>query len=130
MTYETILTSAADKIFTITLNRPEKLNALSPTVLAEIKSALNVADKNDDISVVIIKSTGRVFCAGYDLSEEDWIMSQFPPDFPDGVDFETDRQDIHDLLSYWLEMWSFPKPISVSLRSRGTPCCLRPRGCQ
>jgi len=116
MTYKTILTHAADKIFTIILNRPKKLNALSPTVLAEMKAALEVAQKDDGISVVVIKSAGRVFCAGYDLSEEDWIISQFPADYPDGVDFEQDRKDIHGLLDYWLDMWTFPKPIIAQVQ--------------
>ena len=116
MTYKTILTNSANKIFTITLNRPKKLNALSPTVLAEMKAALGVAEKDDAVSVVVIKSAGRVFCAGYDLSEEDWIISQFPADYPAGVDFEQDRKDIHGLLDYWLNMWTFPKPIIVQVQ--------------
>lgn len=116
MAFKTILTHCADKIFTLTLNRPEKLNALSPTVLEEMKTALAIAEADDDVSVVIIKSAGRVFCAGYDLSEEDWIISQFPADYPDGVDFEQDRKDIHGLLDYWLDMWTFPKPIIVQVQ--------------
>ena len=116
MAFKTILTQSADKIFTITLNRPEKLNALSPTVLSEMKEALSTAEVDGDVSVVVIKSAGHVFCAGYDLSEEDWIISQFPADYPDGVDFEQDRKDIHGLLDYWLDMWTFPKPIIVQVQ--------------
>ena len=71
-----ILTEYSDKILTITLNRPEKLNALSPNLLQELKAELDEASTNDAISVVIIKSTGRAFCVGYDLNEENWITSQ------------------------------------------------------
>ena len=108
---ETILTETAGKILTITLNRPEKLNALTPKLLAEVKGELDSAAQDDAVSVVIIKSAGRAFCVGYDLNEENWITSQYPANHPDGVDHEQDQKDIGELLDYWLAMWRFPKPI-------------------
>jgi len=107
----TILTEISDKILTVTLNRPKKLNALTPTLLAELKTELDSAAANDNISVVIIKSAGRAFCVGYDLNEENWITSQYPANYPDGVEIEQDKKDIMALLDYWLDMWRFPKPI-------------------
>lgn len=107
----TLLTELSGKILTITLNRPEKLNALTPTLLAELKAELDNAAANDDVSVVIIKSAGRAFCVGYDLNEENWITSQYPANHPDGVEIEQDKKDIMALLDYWLDMWRFPKPI-------------------
>ncbi|MFK7895250.1 MAG: enoyl-CoA hydratase/isomerase family protein [Myxococcota bacterium] len=109
--FETILVETSGKILTITLNRPEKLNALTPTLLAEVKSELDAAAESDDVSVVIIRSAGRAFSVGYDLNEEDWITSQYPANYPDGVDREQDEKDIGALLDYWLAMWRFPKPI-------------------
>jgi enoyl-CoA hydratase len=106
-----ILTEYSDKILTITLNRPEKLNALSPKLLKELKAELDEASTNDAISVVIIKSSGRAFCVGYDLNEENWITSQYPANFPKGIDLELDKKDIMELLDYWIEVWKFPKPI-------------------
>ena len=106
-----ILTEYSDKILTITLNRPEKLNALSPNLLLELKAELDEASTNDAISVVIIKSTGRAFCVGYDLNEENWITSQYPANYPKGIDIELDKKDIMALLDYWIEVWKFPKPI-------------------
>jgi enoyl-CoA hydratase len=116
MTITTILTDISDKILTITLNRPEKLNALTPTLLAELKAALDDAAARDDISVVIIKSAGRAFCVGYDLNEENWITSQYPANFENGVEIEQDKKDIMALLDYWLGMWRFPKPIIVQVQ--------------
>ena len=107
----TLLTETVNKILTITLNRPEKLNALTPTLLAELKAELDAAAVNDTISVVIIKSAGRAFCVGYDLNEDNWITSQYPANFEDGVEIEQDKKDILALLNYWLDMWRFPKPI-------------------
>ena len=106
-----ILTEFSDKILTITLNRPKKLNALSPKLLKELKAELDEASTNDAISVVIIKSSGRAFCVGYDLNEENWITSQYPANFPKGIDLELDKKDIMELLDYWIEVWKFPKPI-------------------
>ena len=106
-----IPTEYSDKILTITLNRPEKLNALSPNLLQELKAELDEASTNDAISVVIIKSTGRAFCVGYDLNEENWITSQYPANYPKGIDIELDKKDIMALLDYWIEVWKFPKPI-------------------
>lgn len=108
---ETLLAETADKILTITLNRPKRLNALSPTLLRDLKQALDEAVNDDAVSVVVIKSAGRAFCVGYDLNEEDWITSQYPADYPDGVDQAKDREDIDALLAYWMDMWRFPKPI-------------------
>lgn len=113
--YKTLLSKQADQVLHITLNRPEKLNALSPTLLAELKSALESAKGDETVSVVVIRATGRVFSAGYDLSEKDWIISQFPADFEHGVDLQKDREDIIDLLNYWLDMWKFPKPIIAEI---------------
>ena len=108
---ETLLTETSDKILTITLNRPKKLNALTPTLLAELKAELDAAAKNEAVSVVILKSAGRAFCVGYDLNEENWITSQYPANFEHGVEIEQDKKDIMALLDYWLDMWRFPKPI-------------------
>ena len=113
---KTLLLDFSDKILTITLNRPKKLNALSPTLLSELKRTLGTAALDDGISVVIINSVGRVFSAGYDLNEEDWVTSQYPANHPDGVDYDRDKDDIDNLLNYWLDMWKFPKPIIVAVQ--------------
>ena len=116
MTFQTILTDTQDKILTLTLNRPKKLNALSPQMLAEMKTALDDAAADNGVSVVIINSAGNTFCAGYDLNKENWITSQYPADFETGVDIETDKKDIDKLLAYWLDLWAFPKPIIVQVQ--------------
>lgn len=55
----------------ITLNRPEKLNALTLKLLKELNEALWEADNNKDVHCVILKGAGRSFCAGYDLTGAD-----------------------------------------------------------
>ncbi|MFM7829140.1 MAG: crotonase/enoyl-CoA hydratase family protein [Actinomycetota bacterium] len=57
-----------ERIATITLNRPEKLNAFTNTMLHEIISALDMSDADDDVRAVVVTGAGRAFCAGADLS--------------------------------------------------------------
>jgi len=66
--YKEIITEISDHILTITLNRPEKLNAFTGTMMAEMIDAIKGANANDDVRVVIVTGAGRAFCAGADLS--------------------------------------------------------------
>jgi len=68
MDYSTILYDLEDNVLTITLNRPEILNAFNRDMLAEIIDALDKADADDNVRAIIVTGTGRGFCAGADLS--------------------------------------------------------------
>ncbi|MFP6664760.1 MAG: crotonase/enoyl-CoA hydratase family protein [Deltaproteobacteria bacterium] len=67
MSYETILTELSEGVFTITLNRPERLNAYNAQMFHDLMAAFDESDTNDEIRVVIITGAGRGFCAGADL---------------------------------------------------------------
>src|SRR6059036_3249313 len=68
MDYEQILYRVEDGILTITLHRPEKLNAFTVRMMFELLDAFDRADADDDVRVVIVTGAGRAFCAGADLS--------------------------------------------------------------
>ncbi|HVP84211.1 MAG TPA: enoyl-CoA hydratase-related protein [Rhizomicrobium sp.] len=68
MEYEHIVASANDRVLTLTLNRPDKLNAYTAQMGAELAHAFEIADNDDDIRVVIVTGAGRGFCAGADIS--------------------------------------------------------------
>jgi len=68
MKLETMLTELDAGIFTITLNRPEKLNAFNSQMARDWLTVLDEADTNDAVRVVIVTGAGRGFCAGADLS--------------------------------------------------------------
>jgi len=68
MSAETLITQIEDGVMTVTLNRPEVLNAFNKTMLAELLAVLDEADSNDDVKVIIFTGSGRGFCAGADLS--------------------------------------------------------------
>ena len=68
--YQTLLTSIENNVLTITVNRPEKLNALNKNVFADLKKALNNIENDPEIRSVIITGTGtKAFVAGADISE-------------------------------------------------------------
>ena len=69
MTYETIRYATDGPILTVTLNRPDKLNAYTATMGAELADAIERADADDAIRAVILTGEGRGFCAGADISE-------------------------------------------------------------
>lgn len=66
--YETIRYAIDDSIATITLHRPEKLNAFTPVMMAELIAAFDAADADDAVRAIIVTGEGRAFCAGADLS--------------------------------------------------------------
>jgi len=67
MSYEQITTDVAEGVLTITMNRPERLNAWTPTMNRELIEALDAADADDEVRAIIITGAGRGFCAGADL---------------------------------------------------------------
>ncbi len=91
----------------LTLNRPEKLNALSAALVVELRTALRRAASDDEVRVLLVQGAGGAFSAGYDLTEE--------------ADVDTVGADQwHDVLSddvvATMELWSFPKPTIAVVR--------------
>jgi enoyl-CoA hydratase/carnithine racemase len=84
MDFTEILYDVADGVLTITLNRPDRLNAFTRTMMDELIRALDAADSDDDVRAVIVTGAGRGFCAGADLERGgetfDWRARQAGPD--------------------------------------------------
>jgi enoyl-CoA hydratase len=69
MAYDTIALTVADRVATLTINRPDKLNALNDRVIAELGEAIDAVRENTDVGGVILTGAGRAFVAGADISE-------------------------------------------------------------
>src|SRR5262245_13459378 len=66
--FQQIAYAVADGVCTLTLNRPDKLNAVTSVMIDELIGALELADADDSVRAVIVTGAGRAFCAGADLS--------------------------------------------------------------
>jgi enoyl-CoA hydratase/carnithine racemase len=66
--FENVLLERRDGIATITLNRPEKLNALSADLLADLRAALDLVEADHDVRVVVLTGAGRAFSSGFDIA--------------------------------------------------------------
>jgi enoyl-CoA hydratase/carnithine racemase len=93
MAYETVLYDMAEGICTITLNRPDKLNAWTRQMHVDLKAAMHTAGANRDVRVIILTGAGRGFCAGADMGGLQAIgagagnsdrTSKTQPDLPGG----------------------------------------------
>ena len=84
MDYEAIIYEVEDNILTITLNRPERLNAFNGQMSSEVHNALDRADADDNVKAIIFTGAGRGFCAGADLSSGS-----------ETFDYESDGRGIH-----------------------------------
>ena len=86
--YSEILYTVADRVATVTLHRPEKLNAFTHVMRDELVDAFSRADEDDEVRAVIVTGAGRAFCAGADLSAG---RETFDYAKREGLDAETHR---------------------------------------
>lgn len=106
MSYETILyeKDSEDKFATITLNRPEKLNAMNKKVIREMDAALTLAIADEEVNALMIKGAGRAFSAGYDIG-----VGAFDADIEDW------REDMSENCEKLLNIWQAPIPIVAAV---------------
>ena len=115
MEYQSIRYEVSDRIATITLNRPERLNAIDERMPGEIRDAVESADEDSRVHVVILTGAGRAFCAGYDLSEfAERAENPHTQDMPwdPTVDFRMMNRNTQDFMS----LWRCSKPTIAKVR--------------
>lgn len=109
MDYEEIVYEVEDRVATITLYRPDKLNAQTPTMTQEIHAALDEAEADDEVRAVIFTGAGRAFCAGSD-------MSAGPAPTPASGDAEGSAPPPGDRnASVSIHLFDFPKPVIAAV---------------
>jgi methylglutaconyl-CoA hydratase len=100
--FETILCSIVNSVATITMNRPEKRNAISSQMIDELLQALNNADRDHTVRVVILTGAGKAFCSGMDLDALHAIAKQNADD---------NLGDSRIMARLFHRLYSFPKPV-------------------
>jgi enoyl-CoA hydratase/carnithine racemase len=79
MSYETIIYEVADRTATITLNRPDRLNAITRLMIEELNDAYRRAEDDNEVWSIIITGTGRALCVGADVGDQMLTKSDHPP---------------------------------------------------
>lgn len=93
MSFNTIRYEVSEQILTITLNRPEQLNAFTVEMAKELIQAFNQASEDDEVSAIVVTGAGKAFCAGMDLSSEGNVFGLNEALQPSLDDMRTRLQD-------------------------------------
>jgi enoyl-CoA hydratase/carnithine racemase len=107
--YQTIRFEKREGIGYLTLNRPEKLNAISRDMLAELRHVLSAIDKDNEVRVVILTGAGRAFSAGFDIGQasDGKEIYQLEPD--------EWREHIKEDIDTFMMIWHLSKPVIAAI---------------
>jgi enoyl-CoA hydratase len=104
-----VLYEVAGRVATLTLNRPERLNAITPRLAEDLRAALDVAWGDDGVHAIRLRGAGRVFCAGYDIG---WGAEEMERAERDGPwDPIADYQMMSGFVEAYMRLWRSPKPV-------------------
>jgi enoyl-CoA hydratase/carnithine racemase len=99
MPYETVLLEVKNSVATITLNRPEKLNALNYQLISDLDASLTQLEADDSVRVIIVTGAGRAFCAGADLTAAS----------------RSDASRTGGMLKRMIRPWNMTKPVIAAI---------------
>jgi len=113
---ETILYEIDGRIATITLNRPEKLNAIRPPMPEELERAVMAANRDREVRVIVLKGAGDGFCAGFDFSEglehfAGWGGQPAAESWDPGQDMVISTSPFVAPVPKFMSLWRSPKPV-------------------
>jgi enoyl-CoA hydratase/carnithine racemase len=104
-----LLVETAGAVATFTLNRPERLNAVTPRMVDELDAALTAALDDGDVRVIRLRGAGRAFCAGYDLEWSAGAMRE--GDLAGPWDPAADYRLLSRFVNSYMALWRSPKPV-------------------
>jgi enoyl-CoA hydratase len=116
MSYTDLIYSVADQIATITLNRPDRMNALSRNLEAELHRAFDEADADPEVKVVILTGAGAAFCAGFDQQGTPGQQRGGDPtgkSIAEFIKYWHRRDGQH--IGQWEHMWRLGTPIIAAV---------------
>ncbi|TMG00767.1 MAG: crotonase/enoyl-CoA hydratase family protein [Chloroflexi bacterium] len=115
MAFEAIDYTAEDGIARITLNRPERLNAINRKLISDLREAVIAANEDREVRVIVLSGAGRAFCAGYDLDwgtrAEDATQREMAGHWDPVRDYEGMSRNVRVFMS----LWESPKPVIAQI---------------
>ena len=110
MSYEEIRYAVEDRVATITLDRPERMNAFTAKMCLELVRALDAADADDGVRAVVVTGAGRAFCAGADLGSGGDTFDSKAQGYRDTIDTHRDGGGLVSL-----KIYSLKKPVIAAI---------------
>ena len=104
-----MLYEAGGAVATLTLNRPDRLNTITPDLVADLRAALDRAWADDAIHAIRLRGAGRAFCAGYDIGWGAEVMEQSEGGRP--WDPMADLRLMSRFVDAYMQLWRSPKPV-------------------
>jgi len=106
---QTVLYERDAAVATLTLNRPERLNTITPELIEDLREALTRAWEDGDVRAIRLRGAGRVFCAGYDIA---WGAESMAREEATGPwDPIADYQAMSRFVDAYMALWRSPKPV-------------------
>ena len=109
MTLQTLLYEVQDGIARLTLNRPDKLNALSRTLMAELRATLEEIEADPEVRALILTGAGRAFSAGFDIESDPGAADGAP------LSVEGRRSRLKASIDTFLMVWNLSKPVIAAV---------------
>ncbi len=102
-----VLTQIENRIGFVTLNRPDKRNALNPEMIEELAKAFSEFERSGEVKVVVVRAEGKAFCAGADLAYLERLQQN---------SLEENLEDSHRLKALFSQIYEFPKPVIAQVQ--------------
>lgn len=106
---ETVLYEIAGAVATLTLNRPERLNAITPELVGDLRERLVQAQDDESVRAIRLRGAGRAFCAGYDIGWGAQMMDEHEGGRP--WDPMADLRLMSRFVDLYMALWRSPKPV-------------------
>lgn len=113
MSFATLIYETEGPLAWITLNRPEKLNAISKAMVAELNQALDQAQADDQVRVILLKGEGRAFSAGFDLEPQPSAGPGQPQTREEEI--AALKAELHSDFDLIMRFWDCPKPTVAAI---------------
>jgi enoyl-CoA hydratase len=109
--FETVIYSAADGVARLSLNRPQRLNAINAQLIADLREAVAAANADAAVRVIVLSGEGRAFCAGYDLDWGTKLEDAAQRAMSGQWDPVRDYLMMSNNVRAFMSLWESPKPV-------------------